>query len=272
MNNALEAYKPAPFDLTHKLTVEKHGHTALLTINHPPVNTWDRDSLIGLKQLIQHLNRDDDIYALVIVGQGNRYFSDGIDWTPLLQSNKEIVHQTARLAGEAFQTLRQFRGASIAAINGYAMGCGLECALACDMRIAEQHALMGLPEASFGLIPSAGGSQWLPWLVGEGWAKRILFCNDQIDASTAFRIGLVEQVVESGEGRNAALLLAAKVAQQSPAAIRALKPLVQGAREHAPNTWLAEERNRFIELFEQEDVQESVEAFLARRRPEWPNH
>ena len=68
MSTAIEIYKPGSFDLTHKLTVEKHGHTALVTINNPPANTWDRESLIGLKQLVEHLNRDDDIYALVVVG------------------------------------------------------------------------------------------------------------------------------------------------------------------------------------------------------------
>ncbi|HHN2781968.1 TPA: enoyl-CoA hydratase, partial [Pseudomonas aeruginosa] len=166
---------------------------------------------------------------------------------------------------------RDFRGVSIAAINGYAMGGGLECALACDIRIAERQAQMALPEAAVGLLPCAGGTQALPWLVGEGWAKRMILCNERVDAETALRIGLVEQVVDSGEARGAALLLAAKVARQSPVAIRTIKPLIQGARERAPNTWLPEERERFVDLFDAQDTREGVNAFLEKRDPKWRN-
>ena len=94
--------------------------------------------------------------------------------------------------GRAFETLADFRGVSIAAINGFAMGGGLEVALACDIRIAEEQARLALPEAKVGLLPCAGGTQRLAWLVGEGWAKRMILCGERIDAATAGRIGLVE--------------------------------------------------------------------------------
>lgn len=271
MSNAVEPYKSAPFDLTHKLTVEKHGHTALVTINNPPANTWDRDSLIGLRHLVEHLNRDDDIYALVITGQGNSFFSAGADLKLFADADQARAHSMARLFGEAFEALRDFRGVSIAAINGYAMGGGLECALACDIRIAERHAQLALPEAGVGLLPCAGGTQHLPWLVGEGWAKRMILCGERIDADTALRIGLVEQRVDSGEARGHALLLAARVARQSPVAVRAIKPLIQGARQRGPSSWLAEERERFVDLFAAEDTREGVNAFLEKRDPRWRN-
>ena len=114
------------------------------------------------------------------------------------------------LFGEAFEALSAFRGVSIAAVNGYAMGGGLECALACDIRIAEEQAQMALPEAGVGLLPCAGGTQNLPWLVGEGWAKRMILCGERIDARTAERIGLVEEVVAKGQALDAALKLAEK--------------------------------------------------------------
>jgi len=271
MSNAVEPYKSAPFDLTHKLTVEKHGHTALLTINNPPANTWDRDSLIGLQQLIQHLNHDDDIYALVITGQGTKFFSAGADLKLFADGDRARARNMARLFGEAFEALRDFRGVSIAAINGYAMGGGLECALACDIRIAERQAQLALPEAGVGLLPCAGGTQHLPWLVGEGWAKRMILCGERVDAETALRIGLVEQVVDSGDARGHALLLAARVARQSPVAVRAIKPLIQGARQRGPNSWLAEERERFVDLFDADDTREGVNAFLEKRDPHWRN-
>ncbi|MBV2134724.1 enoyl-CoA hydratase [Pseudomonas sp. MAP12] len=271
MSNAVEPYKSAPFDLTHKLTVEKHGHTALVTINNPPANTWDRDSLIGLRQLIEHLNRDDDIYALVISGQGSKFFSAGADLKLFADGDKARARSMARLFGEAFEALRDFRGVSIAAINGYAMGGGLECALACDIRIAEREAQLALPEAGVGLLPCAGGTQHLPWLIGEGWAKRMILCGERVDAETALRIGLVEQVVDSGEARGHALLLAARVGRQSPVAVRAIKPLIQGARQRGPSSWLAEERERFVDLFDADDTREGVSAFLEKRDPHWRN-
>ncbi len=271
MSHAVETYHAELVELTHKLTVEKHGHTALITINHPPANTWDRDSLIGLKLLIEHLNRDDDIYALVITGQGDKFFSAGADLKLFADGDKARARDMARRFGEAFEALRDFRGVSIAAINGYAMGGGLECALACDIRIAAQQAQLALPEASVGLLPCAGGTQALAWLVGEGWAKRMILCGERVDAQTALRIGLVEQVVDNGEACTTALHLAAKVARQSPVAVRAIKPLIQGARERAPNSWLCEERERFIDLFDANDTREGVNAFLEKREPQWRN-
>src|SRR5690606_41844461 len=107
---------------------------------------------------------------------------------------------------------------------------GLECALACDIRIAEAQAQMALPEATVGLLPCAGGTQNLPWLVGEGWAKRMILCGERVDAATALRIGLVEELVEQGQAREAALQLAAKVAKQSPSSVTACKTLIQAAR------------------------------------------
>lgn len=271
MSTALEPYQSGVFDLTHKLTVEKHGHTALITINHPPTNTWDRESLIGLKLLIEHLDHDDAIYALVITGRGAEFFSAGADLQLFADGDRLRAREMARRFGEAFEALRDFRGVTIAAINGFALGAGLECALACDLRIAEQHAQLGLPDAAVGLLPCAGGTQALAWLVGEGWAKRMILCGERITAETALRIGLVEQLAESGESRGHALLLAARIARQSPVAIRAIKPLINGARQRLPDTFAAAEREAFVELFEAEDTLEGINAYLEEREPRWRN-
>ncbi|WP_028240514.1 enoyl-CoA hydratase [Stutzerimonas azotifigens] len=270
MSTAIEPYQSGVFDLTHKLTVEKHGHTALITINHPPANTWDRESLIGLRQVIEHLNHDDDIYALVITGQGDKFFSAGADLKQFADGDRLRAREMARRFGDAFEALRYFRGVSIAAINGYALGGGLECALACDLRIAER-AQLGLPEAGVGLLPCGGGTQALAWLVGEGWAKRMILCGERLNAETALRIGLVEQVVESGESRGHALLLATRVARQSPVAVREIKPLIDCVRSRGPATLGAAEREAFVELFEYEDTREGVNAFLEKREPVWHN-
>ncbi|MBA1272153.1 enoyl-CoA hydratase [Stutzerimonas azotifigens] len=271
MTNALEPYQAGVFDLTHKLTVEKHGHTALITINHPPANTWDRESLIGLRQVVEHLDRDPDIYALVITGQGEKFFSAGADLKLFADGDRHRAREMARRFGEAFEALRDFRGVTIAAINGFALGGGLECALACDLRIAERQTQLGLPEAAVGLLPCAGGTQALAWLVGEGWAKRMILCGERITADTALRIGLVEQLVDAGEARGHALLLATRVARQSPVAVRAIKPLINGVRSRGPDTFAAAEREAFLDLFEAEDTREGVNAFLEKRDPKWRN-
>ena len=270
MSNALEAYQSHPFDLTHKLTVEKHGHTALVTINNPPANTWDRDSLIGLKQLVEHLNRDNDIYALVITGQGPKFFSAGADLKLFADGDKARARELARRFGEAFEALRDFRGVSIAAINGYAMGGGLECALATDIRVAEQHAQLALPEAAVGLLPCGTGTQTLPWLVGEGWAKRMILLGERVDAATALRIGLVEEVVDSGQALDKALALAERVGAQSPDSVLACKGLIHAARQGVPReAALSQERERFIDLFKQPNQREGVNAFLEKRKAAW---
>ncbi|EQM79269.1 enoyl-CoA hydratase [Stutzerimonas stutzeri] len=272
-NTAVEPYKSGVFDLTHKLTVEKHGHTALITINHPPANTWDRESLIGLKQVVEHLNHDDEVYALVISGQGEKFFSAGADLKLFADGDRARAraHEMAKRFGEAFEALRNFRGVSIAAINGFALGGGLECALACDIRIAEQQAQLGLPEASVGLLPCAGGTQALAWLVGEGWAKRMILCGERLSADTALRIGLVEQIVEPGEARGHALLLASRVARQSPVAVRTIKPLIDSMHRRGPAQQASAEREAFVDLFEAQDTLEGVNAFLEKRDPHWRN-
>lgn len=253
------------------LKLEKRGHTALLTLSNPPAHTWTADSLAALRRLVLDLNADRDVYALVITGEGAKFFSAGADLNLFADGDKARAREMARRFGEAFETLAAFRGVSIAAINGYAMGGGLECALACDVRIAEEHAQMALPEATVGLLPCAGGTQNLPWLVGEGWAKRLILCGERIDAATALRIGLVEQVVPTGAALEAALKLAAAVEKQSPTSVAACKVLIQGARANPLQQILPQEREAFVDLFDTEDQKEGVNAFLGKRKPEWRN-
>ncbi|PPE75283.1 enoyl-CoA hydratase [Solimonas fluminis] len=253
------------------LKLEKRGHTAVLFLNNPPAHTWTAESLADLKRLVADLNADRGIYALVITGEGAKFFSAGADLKLFADGDKARARELARRFGEAFEALSDFRGVSIAAINGYAMGGGLEAALACDLRIAEEHAQMALPEATVGLLPCAGGTQNLPWLVGEGWAKRLILCGERVDAATALRIGLVEQVVPSGGALEAALQLAGQVAKQSPTSVAACKSLIQGARGNPLRQILPVERERFVDLFDTQDQKEGVNAFLEKRKPEWRN-
>ncbi|WP_166260483.1 enoyl-CoA hydratase [Marinobacter salicampi] len=254
------------------IQLEKRDHIAILTINNPPANTWTRDSLAELAETVDGLNSDTNIFALVITGQGEKFFSAGADLKTFADGDPATANDMAQAFGHAFSALTRFRGVSIAAINGYAMGGGLECALACDIRIAEDHAQMALPEASVGLLPCAGGTQNLPWLVGEGWAKRMILCGERIKADKALAIGLVEDVVAKGAGLDKALELAAMACKQSPSSIARCKTLVMSARDgrsHADG-WRME-REFFVDLFSTEDQTEGVNAFLEKRAPEWKN-
>lgn len=254
-----------------KLKVELQGHTALVTIDNPGANTWDTESLPALKNLVEKLNDEKEVYALVLTGAGEKFFSAGADLKLFADGDSITAGNMAQFFGEAFETLADFRGVSIAAINGFAMGGGLEVAMACDIRIAEEQAQMALPEAKVGLLPCAGGTQRLSWLVGEGWAKRMILCGERVNASTAERIGLVEEVVGKGEALARALALAEQVGEQSPTSIALCKRLVHSGRDTVLGAGLQGERDMFVELFATQDQREGVNAFLEKRKPVWKN-
>lgn len=253
------------------LTVEVTEHTAVVTFNNPPAHTWTEQSLTDLRDLVLALNEDKNIYALVLTGGGDKFFSAGADLNVFADGDKNVATNMSNVFGQAFETLSNFRGVSISAINGYAMGGGLEVALACDIRIAEEHAVMALPEASVGLLPCAGGTQNLALLVGEGWTKRMILCGERVDAQRALQIGLVEEIITKGEGKSAAIALAAKVAKQSPVAVSACKSLIQKNRVMPITQALPQERQAFVDLFDSLDQKEGVQAFLEKRKPVWKN-
>ena len=254
-----------------KVKVSLDGHIAQLTIDNPAANTWDTESLPALKAIVETLNKDSDIYALVLTGAGEKFFSAGADLKLFADGDPATAKIMADAFGAAFETLADFRGVSIAAINGFAMGGGLEVALACDIRIAEAQAQMALPESKVGLLPCAGGTQRLTQLVGEGWAKRMILCGERVSADKALDLGLVEEVVPTGESLATATRLATQVAQQSPTSIAACKRLIHSARDISISAGLAAERDEFVDLFSTEDQREGVNAFLEKRAPVWKN-
>jgi len=257
--------------MTDKLIVEKQGHTAIVTMNNPPANTWTKESLNGLAATVEELNADKDVYALVIRSSSEKFFSAGADLNLFADGDRAVARDMARYFGEAFETLSRFRGVSIAAINGFAMGGGLEVALACDIRVAEEQAQMALPEAKVGLLPCAGGTQNLTMLVGEGWTKRLILCGERIKAPLAKEIGMVEELVPQGQSFERAMEIAKSAEQQSPTAVAACKELIQNNRTHHWDAGYILERELFVDLFHTEDQKEGVNAFLEKRAPEWKN-
>lgn len=253
------------------LKLDIQGHTAIVTMDNPAANTWTRESLIYLPKLIDGLNNNRDIYSLVLTGAGGKFFCAGADLTMFADGDKGNAALLSQLFGAAFAALGRFRGVSIAAINGWAMGGGLEAALACDIRIAEQQVTMALPEASVGLLPCGHGTQLLPRLVGEGWAKRMILCGERLGAEQALAIGLVEEIVATGNALATALQLAGRVEKQSPGSVAVCKTLIEASRNQPLHGALALEREAFVGLFDSEDQREGVNAFLQKRPPQWKN-
>jgi enoyl-CoA hydratase/carnithine racemase len=243
---------------------------AQIVLNNPSANTFTGEGLVELLNTIGKLNGDKQVRAVVVTGAGEKFFSAGADLKQFADGDKSRAREVAQRFGVAFEALQQARPVVIAAINGYAMGGGLECALSCDMRICEEHAQMALPEPSVGLLPAGCGTQTLPWLVGEGWAKRMILTNERVNAETALRIGLVEQVVPRGQALATALEIAKRVASLSPQAVTFSKTLIHQAREGTPrHAALSIEREKFVDLFDSEDQREGVNAFLEKRKPNW---
>lgn len=253
------------------LILEKRGHTAIITINNPPANTWTPDSLRQLKAIVEELNDDLDNYALILTSGSEKFFSAGADLNRFHNTGKDVAFEFATYFGEAFEALTNYRGVSIAAITGFAMGGGLEVAMCCDIRIAETQAQMALPEATVGLLPAGLGTQHLSWLVGEQWAKRMVLLGERLKAEQALKIGLISEIVPTGEVLNKALELAAKVEKQSPTSVRYCKQLIHAARHNPVDSNFPLERQLFVKLWDSEDQKEGVSAFIEKRPPQWKN-
>ncbi len=257
--------------MSELLKLEKRGHTAIITLNNPPANTWTPESLNALKELVEELNTDKENYALIIASESEKFFSAGADLSRFNHDDKAQAFEFINAFGSAFEALSQYEGVSIAAITGFAMGGGLETALSCDIRIAEEQAQMALPECTVGLLPGGLGTQQLPWLIGEGWAKRMILLGERIKAPKAEQIGLVQEVVPTGKALEKALELAAKVEGQSPTSVRFCKQLSMSARERPLSSGFTLEREMFVKLWDTQDQKEGVNAFLEKRKPEWKN-
>ena len=253
------------------LDISRDGQILEIVIDRPKANALDAPASREMGKVFAEFRDDPLLRVAIVTGAGEKFFSAGADLKLFADGDPENAGTMARYFGEAFEALADFRGVSIAAINGFAMGGGLEVAMACDIRIAEEQAQLALPEAKVGLLPCAGGTQRLSWLVGEGWAKRIILCGERVDAATAERIGLVEEVVPRGEALDKALGLAEQAGEQSPIAVAFCKRLIHTGRDKVIAAGLEGERDLFVDLFNTEDQREGVNAFLEKRKPQWQN-
>lgn len=221
-----------------------------------------------LSETFDALATDDDVKVAVLHGTGEKAFVAGADVTEFAARTPK---EQRDLYGErrVYDALAEFPKPVICAIHGLCIGGGNELALACDVRVADASARFGQFEIRLGLIPGAGGTQRLARLVGPGQAMRMGLCGDLIDAEEAYRIGLVEFLVEEGRQLEKAREVAGRMTRWSPVALRLLKKAVRAAYEHPLSTGLALEKELFLEAFASEDGREGVRAFVERRRPQF---
>ncbi|MBI3969252.1 MAG: enoyl-CoA hydratase/isomerase family protein [Chloroflexi bacterium] len=253
------------------ITLERDGQVAVLTVNRPKVlNALNAQVMSELDQAIDEIAADAGVRAVVITGAGDRSFVAGADISELraLPGATGALELSTRGHRILFK-LERLPKPVIAAINGFALGGGLELALACDIRIAAETARVGVPEVNLGLIPGYGGTQRLPRLVGKGRAKLMVLTGDHVKAADAERYGLVEQVVPADQLMPTALELAKKLASKAPVAVAMGKRAVNEGVEVDLDRAATIEAQAMAICFATEDRIEGTSAFLEKRPAEW---
>jgi len=249
-----------------KLTIE--DRVAIITIDHPPVNALNAATLKELSETVDEIAANADVKAAVITGAGQLAFIAGADineFTTIASAEQAI--EASRRGQAVFDKIESAPKPFIAAINGVALGGGMELALACHMRIIGDRAKIGQPEINLGIIPGWGGTQRLPRLVGRAKAIEWILTGDQITAQEAYRLNLVNKVVPGGEVLKTARDLGKKIAQKGAATIRAALDAITNGSARPLAEGLVYEANQFAVLFETEDMREGVRAFLDKRQP-----
>jgi enoyl-CoA hydratase/carnithine racemase len=242
---------------------------AVITMDSPPANAFSdalHDAFLAVLAELQNL----EVRAAIITGSG-RFFQAGGDMQRFLTlQTLDEARAFVKLAQDFMNAIAATPYPTIAAINGYALGGGLEIALACDIRLAATSALLGLPEARYGILAGAGGTQRLARLIGPGRAKLMMYSGRQLDARQAFEIGLVDAVVEDAGLLAQARSLAAEIASNSPLAVRQIKRCVDQGLDLPLTEALELEREYWAQLIPPGDYREGVRAWFEKRAPIYP--
>jgi enoyl-CoA hydratase/carnithine racemase len=245
-------------------------HVATITLHRPDVHNAMNDVMRReLTRCFEGLLGDDDVKVVVVTGAGERAFSAGADIREFVEPLPAVRFREQRRRVEFRQVMDRCPQPIIAAINGFALGGGLELALACDIRIAEAGATLGLTEINLAIIPGGGGTQRLPRLVGRGKALEMILTGARVPADEALRLGLVERVVPAGEALKAATELARTIAAKAPVALRYAKEAVVKGLELPLADGLRLEGDLSTLLRTTEDRVEGARAFLEKRAPRW---
>lgn len=248
--------------------IEEKENLVLLTLNRPEsLNALNSKFFEEFNNFLDRVEKDKKIRALIITGKGKAFVA-GADISEMKDKTQVEAYEFGKIGQKTFERLENMPVVVIAAINGYALGGGCELAMACDIRIASKSAKLGQPEVNLGLTPGFAGTQRLPRLIGKGNALYYLLTGDQITADEAFRLGLVQKVVENEQLIEEAINIANKILSKGPNAVKKVKMSVQQGMTMNFNEACELELRCFSSLFENEG-KEGMSAFLEKRKPNW---
>ncbi|MGH7475192.1 MAG: enoyl-CoA hydratase/isomerase family protein [Longimicrobiales bacterium] len=248
------------------LVIERSERIATLTVSRPDkLNALNDAVIVELHDAFRSLAAAGDVGGIILTGAGSKAFVAGADIAELAGMGPIAGIDTSRRGQDAFRFLERCGKPVVAAINGYALGGGLELALACHLRLAADTARLGLPEVKLGIIPGYGGTVRLPRLVGRGRALELILSGEMIDATEAHRIGLVNRVVPQAELQRAAAELLGTILGNAPVALRLALEAVDRSYDTGTEDALVLESNLFGLLAATDDMREGMQAFLEKR-------
>jgi enoyl-CoA hydratase/carnithine racemase len=247
---------------------EKNEGISVITIHRPEVyNALNLAALEELSRIADELVHMKETRVVIITGAGEKAFCAGADLKERRTFTEDQVRRYIYLIRETFTKIERLPKPVLAAVNGLALGGGMELALACDLRVADESAKFGLTEVSLGIIPGAGGTQRLPRIIGKARAKELIFTAQKISAARAEEIGLVNRVVEKGKALEAAMELASIIQENAPLSLAQAKFAIDQGLETDLATGLALETKAYETLIPTKDRLEGLEAFREKRKP-----
>lgn len=251
------------------VTVERDDEIAIVSVVRPEVrNAMDVDTRTSLRVALEEAKEDDSVGGIVLRGGGDTFIS-GSDVRLFLEMDPFDAREYTRYTQGLYDYVESIPKPVVAAIDGYAMGGGLEISLCCDVRVATEEAMLGQSEIAIGAIPGGGGTQRLPDVVGMGVAKELMFTGDPIDAARAHELGLVNRVVPADDLLEEASALCRRMTRHSPKMFQILKEVVNEGNRTDLTAGLEMERYAWSLAFATEDLSEGVEAFLEKRDPDY---
>ena len=255
------------------LRLAREHAVATVVLDRPKqLNALDAATLRELARAVRELRRDETVRAVVITGAGEKAFSAGADIRAMAAMSPAEGHAYSRLSHEVLARLEALPVPVVAAVNGVALGGGLELALACDLIVISARARLGQPEINLGLIPGFGGTQRLVRRVGVGRARDLVYLGRTVEADEALRIGLVDRVAPPEHVADEAARLAAELAAKPPLALAQAKRAIAVAADADLATGCRFEADAFGVTFASEDRVEGLTAFVDKRPPVWKGH
>jgi len=253
--------------------LERRGPVAIITLNRPEVlNALSMEMLDELDHLLDAVERDPAIRAVVLTGAGEKAFSAGADIAHMREASALEARAYAQRGHQTTARLESFPHPVIAAVNGYALGGGCELALACDLRLTSETARFGLPEVNLGILPGWGGTQRLARTTSPGFAKELIFTGRMCPADEALRHGLANHVYEHRELLERTVAMAEEIASKPAWSISTAKEVVNLALDGDLRGHLARELDAFALAFTTDDQREGMAAFFEKRPPRFVGH